>query len=305
MPRIGPLALAAVASILVSCAATPVHKDSFFPTVPASDPNVTRTTDVWTVSRKGDLATCKVRLIRAGEYLVAHVDILNSGAQGPLQILSAVAWDRDKTLLKSEHSSGVSGDYEAQANQKQSAANAAGMNASMAMRDARIMAAVNNRGAWGSALTEGLAYAISSSLYASEAAALKNHADFIRMNGYMNTAIPETFSNRGLISFIISDRVPPYTLSLTLTNKEHDEKYDLTFDTLRGADFIDCPSLSDGHRREVWDSLSAQEQTAAKSKIYKMRSQWDAIRKEDPAKFDVIQWIRDYGTVGTSSHIPL
>ena len=85
--------------IAAGCGLAAVPAKRLFPVLPAQAANQARLEDGWTVSVKGDLATGKVNLTRAGATLSAQVEVHNDASELPLRTPRVSAYDKDRTLL--------------------------------------------------------------------------------------------------------------------------------------------------------------------------------------------------------------
>lgn len=280
---------------LSACAGPQIVSSKLYPVGHSDNRQAATKDEEWTALRKGTLATGKARMANVGGYLVAHIEIHNTSSDAPLQILRAIAYDKEKTLLKTEHSSNISDKYEQEAARNQATASAAGINTNARMREARILQAVNSEGAWGASLGEGLASAITANIYGARAADFKNHADFINTNGYQNNPIPNGFSNRGLISFFISDRLPPYTIEIELTNREVDEKFSFTFGHFDLEAFWTLASEGREELRHYWRMLNSSDRKAGVSQaeaIMTDKEKFESLKASDPKRAAIAEWIR-------------
>lgn len=280
---------------LSACAGPQIVSNKLYPVGHSDNRQAATKDEEWTALRIGKLATAKARMATVGGYLVAHIEIYNTSSDAPLQISRAIAYDKEKTLLKTEHSSSISSKYEQEAAQNNAAASAAGNNSAARMPEARILQAVNSRGAWGASLGEGLASAITANIYGARAAEFKSHAEFINTNGYQNNPIPNGFSNRGLISFFVSDRLPPYTIEIELTNRDAEEKLDFTFGQFDLDAFWKLAVEGREELRHYWRMLSYSDRKAGFSQaeaIWKDKAKLESLKTSDPERAAIVEWIK-------------
>ena len=209
-------------SLACACALATVPTQRLFPVLTPADPAQARLPDGWTVSVKGDLATGKVNLTRAGGTLSALVEVRNDASELPLRTAKVVAYDKEKTLLQS--------------------------------------------------------------------APLPDPAD-----GYQDTPVAKTFTNRGLASFSVADRAPPFTVELTLTDGKREEKLSFPFKEFGPDEFWADPGLVMTDPGVFFRTLSFAERQGAYNTARKSRQDAEGYRRMkagDPKRYELMEWVR-------------
>lgn len=84
---------------LGGCMLAPVRRTRYFPVVAPGSGSQARMPDGWTVSVKGDIATGRMRLLRAGERVAALIEVLNEASEEPLHVQGLHAYGGDRAPL--------------------------------------------------------------------------------------------------------------------------------------------------------------------------------------------------------------